>query len=335
MPVQAQQMKKMLVLKFVNTDKNANFTYLEASLTDAVRGKLKQLFAFAESPEDEVKQVADENFLYEEDYNTKSVAMNLGLLSGQDVVIAGGFRVEGQRKLTIITDVSILDISNKKVIAEFQEKGPADNRIFTTLDRIAERISVEAKAVLPTKEQWQRGGGPSAPSGPVFNNFIISAGAGAGMFMLDYADRIEPGIPVLRFGVQANVPAIWDVLTLSVQTMYMTEKPIADKNPEIEGLTITTTSYMPGLYLGAAISAGSFTFHPRFGGGYVMQSIVVTGVRNENLSNSMPFAAGGLDVSYRLSKAIDLTLSFDSIAQLESGRTTLANLGTMGVSFHL
>lgn len=333
-PLSAAQ-KKVLVLDFVNIENNPEAAYLSSSLTDAVKKKLKELFAFKEPDRAEWQMIAEENYLYESDFYTKSVAMNLGLLSGQDVVISGAYRITDGRKPQIITEVRILDIPEKEVIAGFTEKGPADNRIFDTVDRIAVRISKEAKAVLPTKEEWERGAGPSAPSGPVFDNFMLTAGAGGALYALDYAENIEAQQPAFRFSLRANVPAITDDLTMSTQLLYMNDKPSEGQNPAIEGLNINTTSFMPGLYFGYNINIGPLYLHPRLGGGYVLQSITVTGARNEDLTNSMPFAGGGFDIGYRITRTLDIALSLDVAAQLENGNTTLANLATLGVAFRL
>lgn len=86
-------LKKVLVLDFVNIEQKPDFKYLEDSITDAVKNELARLFAFKETPRYVWEDVARANYLYRNDWNTKSVAMNLGLLSKQDVVIAGGYRV--------------------------------------------------------------------------------------------------------------------------------------------------------------------------------------------------------------------------------------------------
>jgi hypothetical protein len=126
----AQGLKKVLILDFINIEKNANFQYLETSITDAVTEMLKKRFAFAASDKGKVESVATDNFLYHDDYYTKSTAMNLGLLTQQDIVICGGFRIVKKKGDRIVTQVRILDLQKKKAIAEFEVEGPADASIL-------------------------------------------------------------------------------------------------------------------------------------------------------------------------------------------------------------
>lgn len=84
--LQAEGLKKVLILDFINIEKNANFQYLETSITDSVTEMLRKRFAFTESDKDKTESVATENFLFRDDYYTKSTAMNLGLLTRQDIV---------------------------------------------------------------------------------------------------------------------------------------------------------------------------------------------------------------------------------------------------------
>ena len=87
------QLKRVLVLDFINADKLSQYSYLESSITDAVRKSLSAKFAYSETRRHNWEAIAEDNFLYKEDLHTKSAAMNLGLLSKQDVVIAGNFNV--------------------------------------------------------------------------------------------------------------------------------------------------------------------------------------------------------------------------------------------------
>ena len=89
----APSLKKVAVLELVNLDKNSNVEYLSGSMTDAMEEKLSGKFSYQKADKRELTRVAEENFLYKDDFATKSVALNLGLLTKQDVVIAGGFSV--------------------------------------------------------------------------------------------------------------------------------------------------------------------------------------------------------------------------------------------------
>ncbi|MDH4263732.1 MAG: hypothetical protein OEV78_11865, partial [Spirochaetia bacterium] len=47
----AEDMQKVIILPFKNINKNANYEYLEASITDSIRENLKTKFAFSETSE--------------------------------------------------------------------------------------------------------------------------------------------------------------------------------------------------------------------------------------------------------------------------------------------
>lgn len=172
-------LKRVLILDFKNVEEKANYQYLENSITEAVAGALREKFAFTESPRQLWESVGKDNHIYEEDYHTHTAAMNLGLLSRQDVVIAGRYTIREKGSTTEIhTYVQIIDVNSQKVIAKFIEVGPADGRIFDSVNRIATRISEEAKVILPSKSDWAQHGADEADTTPRYNNFAATFGFG-------------------------------------------------------------------------------------------------------------------------------------------------------------
>jgi hypothetical protein len=338
LPVAAQQqlqLKKVAVLELVNLDKNPNVDYLSGSITDAMQEKLAAKFTFQKANKRELTRIAEENYLFKDDFATRSVALNLGLLAKQDVIIAGGFNVSKAGKgEELLTTIRIYDIPNRKVVAEITEKSPIDNTIFESVDRITNRIVDAAKAVLPTKEEWQRGKGKGV-SGPWFNNWSLSLGAGGGIYALEYADRIRAELPAMRLALNGNMPLIAEKATIHLAASYITDKPIPGKNPALEGLDVVTTTLMPGLWLGYRWEPGSWQIGPRLGGGYALQSIKVTGLRNESLTNMMPFAGAGFDVGWRLSRNLDLALSLEGVAQTQAGKLTVLSMAYVGINLRL
>ncbi|RME91251.1 MAG: hypothetical protein D6767_05500 [Candidatus Hydrogenedentota bacterium] len=86
------RIKRVLILDIKNIEENPNYNYLENSITDAIRNLLKKKFAFYEMPKEKWQSIAEENYVYPEDYYTRTSAMNVGLLTKQDIVIAGEFK---------------------------------------------------------------------------------------------------------------------------------------------------------------------------------------------------------------------------------------------------
>lgn len=328
--------KRVLVLPFINIEKNTNVQYLETSLTDAVKENLRKLFAFDETPEKQWTEVSLKNYIYRDDYSTKTAAMNLGLLAKQDVVISGGFWIKIKGDITIFSRIRILDIAKKEVVTEFMETGPADSRIFDTVDRIAARISKEAKAILPTKEEWQRSGiKEERPRLPIFSDFLLSIQAGGGLYAMDYSDRIEAQQPALGADLSANMPFFSKHLRLGFQFLNIKESPVKSENPDIENLNIESNNNILNGYLGLGFDLGFLSLVTRLGGGYLLQSITVTGDRNESLKSSLPFANAGLSLGYSLNRSLELILAYDSIFEFEGGNITMLGLARLGVQFRL
>jgi len=334
--INTQNLKKVAILDIINTGKNPDYEYLEDSITDAIRTNLKKLFVFQEIDRQKLKEVAEANFLYHDDWHVKSVAMNLGLLANQDIIISGGFKItENNNQTIIVSEIRILDSSRKKIITEFNETGVANNRIFESINRIAVRIAEEAKVVLPSKDDWKRSGLQGGESLPIFSNFSIGTRIGGGLYALEYADRIRAQLPSISINIQANMPILWQKLNFSLQGTYLKDSPIGEKNPGIEGLKISTVNFILQSFLGIDLRFNSFGIMPKVGGGIILQSISVTGIRNEELSNFLPFAGGGLDLSFRLTKNLDLVLAIESFAEFENRKITLLNLASLGVNFKL
>lgn len=328
-------MKKVLVLPFVNAEKNKNVEYLRDSLTEAVRSKLKKRFAFRSPPEREWQETAENNYLFPDDFATRSVALNLGLLAMQDVVISGEYRVRGDDKLEIRTGVKIIDISRKKVIAEFEETGPADNRIFDTVTRIADRISNEAKAVLPTREEWQRTGSGADSGKPWFADFQAGLRAGGARYALDFSERVQPEQPVIGGEVSAAMPTISPALRLGLESLFFKETPVAGRNPELKDLSVDVTNYAVGSGLAVRFQWGSLSLSPKLGGGIFLQNISVNGDRQSSHQNRLPYGQATLSLGYDLSRNYALTTSLETYFQFGDGSITLLGLGSLGIRFYL
>lgn len=156
----ARSEKRVMLLDFKNVLKKSDYDYLEASLTDAVRNRLKEKFVYREIEKSEWQSVAKQNYVIEEDLYTFTAAMNLGINAQPDVAIFGGFFIESKRgssQQEIRTRVRILDLNERKEIADFEMKSVVDASIFETVEKIADRIAKEAAAVLPGKEAWAKG----------------------------------------------------------------------------------------------------------------------------------------------------------------------------------
>lgn len=338
----AAGLKKVLVLDFINIDKDPGYNYLEGTLTDAVKQDLRKRFAFKETPEGKWKAVAEKNFIYRQDYYTQTAAINLGLLARQDVVIAGGYRVRGKKKPKLRLQVLLLDISQKRVIAQFEEKARIDNNIFTTIEEVAKRISDEAKAVLPSKEEWAKSGlKDENPSAPIFSKISVGLRAGVGLYMNSGwgSEYFQPELPVLGFSLESHVPILWERLVVSIEAFSFKHSLRQKKDSKWKIQTLDavglTSNYLVGMSFGVEFPVKEkFAITPLVGSGYVMQSTTITGSNlNYSFNNGFLFFWGGFNFSYDLNQFVDLILAYKLNMEIEKQVLTYLNLVSLGVNF--
>jgi len=354
----AADMPKVLILDYVNVDKDSNFEYLGGSVTDAVREMLKKKFTFEESPRSEWEKVAADNFVFPEDYHTSTASLNLGLLCRQDVVISGGFRVEtrkaakktgaeanaGEAKSEFETVIkissSIYDVSSKRLITRFEVEGPASSQIFSSIQEVADRAGKEAAVVLPNKDDWQKKGAVVyTPPVIIFSDYIFGLRAGAGLYALGYASNLAPDQPFLSLVARASLPIIWSRLALQLQLDYNTHSltPAKDSNLANLGVSGITSNLIPGLYTGVNFSLiKNMSLFAKIGGGLIMQSTKVTaGGINAAFSNYIGFAGFGADLSYALNNNIFPTLTLQSQLAFDGKSIMTINQISLGVNMKL
>lgn len=147
-------LKKVLILDVVNYEKDPDYDYLQGSITDALTNKLREKFAFKETPKSEWQDAAQTvDLVFLDESYTRTFAMSLGITMRQDIAISGGFRktlLKG--KPFIKGTLFLLDIRNRKVIATIEKNMPPSGDLFSAVDQLAEELSTAASAVLPGKE---------------------------------------------------------------------------------------------------------------------------------------------------------------------------------------
>ena len=240
--------------------------------------------------------------------------MNLGLLAKQDVVISGGFRIDESvaSSPAILIDVAIFDVAQKKLVASFTERGPADSRIFDTVTRISDLIAEKAKSVLPNKDNWQQQRlsssqnrvGAMAAMGVVSLPSAFSAVYTSEQELVpkDFSNSLLFMLEYQRFGI------ITDNIFIGAQGQFVTgskQLSIADDPKPLS----TSLNYGSGLITaGYELSfARDFSFLTLVGCGYSMGSIEM----NYSTLTFLP-VSNGSEVS---SQTIDLS---HGIVQLET-----------------
>lgn len=334
-------LKKVIILDIVQTEPNQNYAYLEDSLTSAIADMLKQKFAFAQFPKTEWEKVMRDNYLFRQDMHTRSVGMTLGLLAKQDIVLQGHYHVEesGKRKkkkYTLVTTIRLLDISKKKVLAEFTEKSPVDNTLFTSIARLAEKTAKAASAVLPNKNTWnQKEAAETSPRVPMFARPFVAVAAGAGFLQSGVADRVKTKPPYLGFRLGSFMPLFSESLRSELRFGMLNASPRSEKNPNLSSLTVDTTNLLFHGRLGWELSFFSNSIHltPFLGGGIIYQINGVSGAVNDNISYAIPTPLAGFDIAYQISPMLKAVLTAEGILEVESSAQTILLLTSVGVQY--
>lgn len=327
-------LKRVVILPIVNIDKDKNFAYLESSITDSLKERLREKFAFDELPEEKWALVAEQNFILRDDFHTKTAAMNLGILTNQDIVISGGFKPvnrklsAGNIKSMIHATAHLLDVKKKKVIASIELDLPADSELFATLSQVADRMEQETRKVIPSKEEAARTG-LQAEGEPFLADFSLGLRGGGGVYLAGYANYFTPQLPALGAALHAAMPR-FGRLTSEVGFLFMGHRLKEGNDSAIQSLGATgiTSNYLTSLSFGYRLGLNTkFYGEPQLGAGYALQSTTVTGSGlNSSLTNAFPFARAGMLFGYRINQNIDVALSVESLAYIEGSIMTYVPL---------
>lgn len=146
--------KRMLILDFRNQDEDPALEYLELSLTETIRKNLNAQYEILEpDPADVRRRIEDGYFLFKGDLHNRNVALHLGLSTGQDVVLSGGFRRinRGSGTTMVLVDVILIDVEHKRQVKHFSGTLLVDANLFNSMERLAQRVVSEARSILPNK----------------------------------------------------------------------------------------------------------------------------------------------------------------------------------------
>lgn len=353
----AAPLKKVLVLDFKNVLKKSEVDYLESSITDAVKAKLKEKFAFQEMDRDRWREVAEENFIIEEDLYTYSAAMNLGIAAKQDIVIFGGYIAENKKTggQELRTRVRILDLGKKKQIADFELKNPIDATIFDAVEKIADRIVKEAAAVLPSKDDAAAGRfkaeiptlnqlslrGQFAPIALGANRTLAPVGQHAGT---DFKNVFGVGVDFHHFGIfkeQLGVFGGGIVRVSSDQFSYSLDNSTVPAS-------LQTFAGQAGVAWRQKLGT-KFYLQPFIGGGvqydlmkfnYDSRTVAVTNSSGQVVSSKeytllSPFASAGLRLGYALNSWLLIEAGAQYAFSFFSGGSGQSLFAELGVGFRL
>lgn len=151
---------EFLFIPIENTGRNANYAYIGKSVTDELKKQINEEFAVHEIPERGWRSIAQDNqFIYEDEFYTRSVALQLGIILKRDVVLSGGYSVEPSKKGgtdMVIFNVYLQNIRERKIISHIKFDTPADGTIFVKMNELRDKMIVELAKVLPNKKDAER-----------------------------------------------------------------------------------------------------------------------------------------------------------------------------------
>ncbi|RME90675.1 MAG: hypothetical protein D6767_06480 [Candidatus Hydrogenedentota bacterium] len=310
---------KLLFLGIVNKEKKANIQYLESSLSDAILKKLQDRFVFTLCPESEWKPLAKENNFFKEEWDQKSVALNLGLMLRQDVVISGSYRVQGMDTPNpqVVVFVRVIHTRTKKVVSEKTMRAFINNKIWDAVNYISNQIAKEAAKALPNKNEYN----PSLAemfSDPIFEKPSVFLGTGYQYFHANYGNRIRQIFPTLTAGIKAYMPILHDSLLSGFSISYHREKVNLYEN--ISGIQVRSSVYQARfLFLWEFALWPRWFVLPQVSTGIVLRDISVSGFVSDSFSTTPELSfAGGIEVQYQFKRVFRVGLLLRSNSFLES-----------------
>ncbi len=337
---QEKGLPKLLLLQINNIENKPQLAYLESSLTDALRQKLKENYVFQEPATEAFETYLKENYYQPADFHTETVSLKLGLELRQQVVISGKFRSETTKDKfgseILHTSIRIFDIPQKKVIAEINETSPINNNLFNAIDRIADRVVKEAATVLPDKNTWKQKGYVEKREVVYFQRWQLGMRGGVAFYNGGYNNYYSPEQPVLSALLRAHAvflhPSLFWQAGVDIQRHTLKDNSgtvLGDM-----GLNLNTTNYHLMGHIGYEIAlSGPIRLEPRLGGGVTYQTNQVSGSVSQTLTNSIALTAVGVDFAYQVTKNMALVLSNNALQQWEAGQLSQIYLASLGVNF--
>lgn len=364
--LQAAALRKVMILDFKNLDKNPDYSYLEDSITEAIRNDLKAKFDFKELPQKDWRNLAEKNyFLWPEENHSRGFALNLGLLARQDIAIGGYYQAIIEKKarrgakahdFVIRAHVFVLDIGKKKVVSEFDMIMPADASLFGAVEELAARVVKESKSVLPNKGEAGKQQFDDDEIGPHELGLIAGTGVYAQPKQFSGNDTTDNALYTKDFKSAISASAFYayhDFLVSHMQLHLMGGAQFASNDLAVatdsKRIRASLLDISAAGHLGYEMSFWRFTLTPLAGGGFSMASIKLDYTTlstlpvdangntrsGNNLNTSAPFAEGGLKLGIKLTNRLSLNAYGMWRQSFYIGESVSQAYAAGGISFRL
>ncbi|MFO1481209.1 MAG: hypothetical protein U1F40_13490 [Turneriella sp.] len=331
----AQSLKKVMILDFKNLDKNPDYSYLEDSITEAIRNELKAKFDFKEFPQKDWRNLAEKNyFLWPEENHSRGFALNLGIMARQDIAVGGYYQAIIEKKsrkgvaagsYVIRAHVYVLDVGKRKVVSEFDMVMPADASLFGAVEELAARVVKEAKSVLPNKGD---AGKQQFDDGDVGSGeFGLIAGTGVYALPAQFSGNYTSDVTLYAKDFKSSIAAAGfyqhhDFLFTNMQLHITGGAQFASNDLAVANdskkIRATLLDIFAAGHIGYEFAFWRFALTPLVGGGFSMANVkldyttlsalpvTATGDTRSgaNLNISSPFAEGGIKLSFKITQRL-------------------------------
>jgi hypothetical protein len=156
----AAHVPAFLFIPVENAGRNPDYEYIGKSATKELNRLIGKNFAVREISERTWRALARENqFIYEDEYHTRSVALQLGLILKRDLVLSGSYLIEPSKDGgtdTVFFNVYLQRIKDRKMISHIKFRTPADASIFTRMNEFSSMVIAELSRVLPDKNEAEK-----------------------------------------------------------------------------------------------------------------------------------------------------------------------------------
>lgn len=333
---------RVLVIDWVNLEKNPQLDYLGASIAEAMAAELQKKFVFELMPEREWRASAKENLVQAEDLATASTAIQLGNWNAQSVVISGTFRLKkGAARQTLQIEAALYSIPEEKKVLQFSDELPISSNMFAPLSIMAANFSEKAKDLLPSEESFRIAEAREfermqnylvfRPEAMVFarpaqqQNLLASSTVSPADLPVEWGGSFEYrrfGILKTFLSVYANAGGHYGVATLSGR-----------------GTSIPATIFD---IRGAAGVSWHFGFNrffylvPQLGGGMQYGQIFLKGIAspiyNQAFTDSVAFAEARINLGFSVTRRVAIEIAPSATVLFYQGLNVFqASLGIAGV----
>ena len=184
----------MIILDINNVSGNSDYDYLEGTITKAIRKELQKNAAFVELEKEKWQKIAEKNYIFKKDMHTKTAAVNLGLLTNQDVVLAGFFNINNSARgnSELSGYILLYSISKKELVVSIPLNVPISGEMFDAIDKAAIESAEALNKVLPNLDDWKRSG-MAAFARPKQNHINLGSGALINLFSSNSFESLEQG----------------------------------------------------------------------------------------------------------------------------------------------